>query len=136
MRYTFPHSEPLFPFGHGLSYTTFSYTNLKAQATSSFSATISLDIQNTGDRAGDEVVQLYIGDEYCSVVRPRLELKRFRRLSLNPEENRTVTFTLAKDAFAFYDEKNKDWVVEPGDFKIMTGSSSEDIRIEQRLTLK
>jgi beta-glucosidase len=127
---------PLFPFGHGLSYTTFSYSNLQTQATSSTSATVSVDIQNTGPRAGEEVVQVYVRDEYSSVVRPIKELKRFRRIALRPGELRTVTFELGKDAFAFYDVDTKDWVVEPGDFNIMIGSSSADIRSSKILALK
>lgn len=127
---------PLFPFGHGLSYTEFSYSNLQTQATSSTSATVSVDIQNTGPRAGEEVVQVYVRDEYSSVVRPIEELKRFRRIALRPGEIRTVTFELGKDAFAFYDVNTKDWVVEPGDFNIMIGSSSADIRSSKLLALK
>jgi beta-glucosidase len=126
---------PLFPFGHGLSYTTFSYSNLQTHTTSATSANVSVDIQNTGDRPGDEVVQLYVRDEYSSVVRPIMELKRFERITLDPGEKRTVTFKLEKDAFAFYDEKTEDWIVEPGDFNIMIGSSSADIRISKVLTL-
>jgi len=127
---------PLFPFGHGLSYTAFSYSNLKTNVTSPTSATVSFDIQNTGGRPGDEVVQLYLRDEYCSVVRPVKELKGFLRVSLQPGEKKAVTFELGKDAFAFYDEKTKGWIVEPGDFKIMIGNSSADIRISKILTLK
>jgi beta-glucosidase len=135
-RYFQSKAEPLFPFGHGLSYTTFSYSNLQTHATSSTSATVSVDIQNAGDRPGDEVVQLYVRDEYSSVVRPIMELKRFRRITLEPGEKRTMTFTLEKDAFAFYDEETREWNAEPGDFNIMIGSSSADIRISQPLTLK
>lgn len=127
---------PLFPFGHGLSYTTFEYSNIQTQVTSSTSAVVSVDIQNTGNRPGHEVVQLYIHDEYSSVVRPVKELKRFQRIPLKPGEKRTVTFKLEKDAFAFYDEKTEEWIVEPGDFKIMVGSSSADIRVSKMLTLK
>jgi beta-glucosidase len=126
---------PLFPFGHGLSYTTFSYSNLQTHTTSATSANVSVDIQNTGDRPGDEVVQLYVRDEYSSVVRPIMELKRFERITLDPGEKRTVAFKLEKDAFAFYDEKTEDWIVEPGDFNIMIGSSSADIRISKVITL-
>lgn len=135
-RYFQSKAEPLWPFGHGLSYTTFEYSHLQVTPTSSSSATVNIDITNTGDRAGDEVIQLYIHDEYSSVVRPTKELKRFRRITLKPGEKRTVTFTLEKDAFAFYDEKTEEWIVEPGDFKIMVGSSSADIRISKMLTLK
>jgi beta-glucosidase len=126
---------PIFPFGHGLSYTTFSYTNLQVQATSFPSAIVSVDVQNTGHLAGDEVVQVYVRDEYSSVVRPVKELKRFQRFSLQPGEKRTVTFELDKGALAFYDDKSKDWIVEPGTFEITVGSSSRDIRATASLQL-
>jgi len=110
---------------------------LKVKPTSSTSATVTIEITNTGSRAGDDVVQYYIKDAYSSVVRPLLELKRFRRITLNAGEKRTVTFTLEKDGFAFYDVVTKDWIVEPGTFEIMVGSSSRDIRatasLEQKL---
>lgn len=134
-RYFKTNPEPLFPFGHGLSYTTFEYANLSVTATSSTSATARIDITNTGDREGDEVVQLYVRDEYASVVRPAMELKRFQRLTLKPGESRTVTFNLEKDAFALYDPETSDWVVEPGTFEIMVGSSSRDIRTSEKLNL-
>jgi len=135
-RYFQSKAEPLWPFGHGLSYTSFEYSHLQVTPTSSTSATINIDIINTGERTGDEVVQLYVRDEYASVVRPKMELKRFRRITLKPDEKRTVTFILEKDAFAFYDEKTEEWTIEPGDFNIMIGSSSADIRISKMLTLK
>jgi beta-glucosidase len=135
-RYFQSKAEPLWPFGHGLSYTTFSYSDLQAHATSSTSANVSFFIKNSGDRPGDEVVQLYVRDEYASVARPAMELKRFQRITLKPGETGTVIFKLDKDVFAFYDEKIDDWVVEPGDFTIMIGSSSEDIRISKLVTLK
>jgi beta-glucosidase len=135
-RYFRSKAEPLWHFGHGLSYTSFEYSHLELKANSSTSATATVRVANTGKRPGDEVVQLYVGDEYASVVRPAMELKRFRRITLAPGEKTTVTFVLDKDAFAFYDEKTKDWVVEPGDFNIMIGSSSADIRVSKTLTLK
>ncbi|MEA2006402.1 MAG: glycoside hydrolase family 3 N-terminal domain-containing protein [Acidobacteriota bacterium] len=135
-RYFKSKAEPLWPFGHGLSYTTFEYSNLKVAPTSSTSALVSVDITNTGEREGDEVVQLYIHDEYSSVVRPIMELKRFKRITLKPGEKMTVNFTLEKDAFAFYDEKTEEWIVEPGDFNIMIRSSSADIRVSKMLLLK
>jgi len=128
-------AEPLWPFGHGLSYTAFEYKDLQVARTSSTSGTASVVITNTGDVAGDEVVQLYVKDEYASVVRPAMELKRFQRISLEPGEKNTVTFTLDKDAFAFYDESTNDWVVEPGVFEIMVGSSSQDIRVSEKLEM-
>ncbi len=135
-RYFKSKAEPLWPFGHGLSYTSFVYSNLKVKPTSSYSATVSIDIKNTGSREGDEVVQLYVQDEYCTVVRPLKELKRFKRISLKPGEKKIITFTLGKDAFSFYDAKAKEWIVEPGDFNIMVGSSSADIRVLNKVSLE
>jgi beta-glucosidase len=135
-RYFKSKAEPLWPFGHGLSYTSFKYSNLKLKPISSNSAAAAIDIVNTGKRTGDEVVQLYVSDDYSSVVRPAIELKRFKRITLKPGEKKTVKFILEKDAFAFYDVKSKSWVVEPGTFTIMVGSSSADIRISGILTLK
>jgi beta-glucosidase len=135
-RYFKSKAEPLWPFGHGLSYTSFKYSNLKLKPISSNSATATIDIVNTGKRTGDEVVQLYIQDEYSSVVRPAMELKRFKRITLKPGERKTVKFILEKDAFAFYDVKSRSWIVEPGTFTIMVGSSSRDIRATGSLELK
>jgi len=134
-RYFHTTTEPLWPFGHGLSYTNFEYSNLEVTATSPTSAAVKVDITNTGSRAGDEVVQLYISDEYCSVVRPFMELKRFKRITLSPGEKKIVTFTLARDAFAFYNPEKNDWQVEPGTFEIMVGSSSQDIRVSKKVDL-
>ncbi len=119
--------KPLFPFGHGLSYTQFEYSNLKIDVHNSH-ATISAQIKNMGKCAGDEVVQLYIRDEVASVPRPVKELKGFKRIHLAPDESRTVVFELPFDMFAFYDEAMQ-LVVEPGKIKVMIGSSSQDIRL-------
>lgn len=135
-RYFQSKAEPLWPFGYGLSYTTFVYSDLIVMATSSSDATISVDITNTGERTGDEVVQIYIRDEFASVVRPDRELKRFQRITLKPGEKRTLTFHLDKNEFAFYDEKSEKWIVEPGEFTIMAGSSSTNIQISKKLTLE
>lgn len=126
---------PIFPFGHGLSYTTFAYSDLQARASSAITAIVSVDIQNTGSRDGDEVVQLFIRDEYSSVVRPVKDLKGFRRISLQPKEKRTVVFELGKAAFAFFDAETEDWAMEPGRFEIMVGSSSQDIKAVVHLEL-
>ena len=122
---------PLYPFGHGLSYTTFEYGNLSVrpeQARSGESVDVSLTVRNVGNVAGDEVVQLYICDEYASLPRPVKELKGYRRVTLNPNEERTLTFHLPVDQLAFYDE-NLELMVEAGRTTIMVGSSSEDIRL-------
>lgn len=122
---------PLYPFGHGLSFTDFEYKDLSIngkQATVGESVDISLKIANSGPAAGDEVVQLYIRDEYATTPRPVKELKGYVRLSLQPGETRTVTFHLPVDMLAFYDE-NLELVIEAGAVKLMLGSSSEDIRL-------
>ena len=94
-----------------------------------------VDVTNTGKRTGDEIVQLYVKDDYASVVRPAMELKRFERVSLAPGETKTITFSLDEAAFAFYDEKTKTWIVEPGTFEIILGSSSRDIRATAKVEL-
>jgi beta-glucosidase len=122
--------QPLFPFGHGLSYTRFEYGGLKVEPgtiPAVGSVTISLEVKNAGERAGDEVVQLYLRDVVSSVSRPIRELKGFRRISLAPGETKTVEFVLGRDALSFLDRSLKP-VVEPGTFEVMVGSSSEDIR--------
>src|SRR5215510_10877059 len=124
--YLFASKEPLFPFGYGLSYTTFEYSNLKvtpAQIGASGRAEVSVTVTNTGKRAGDEVVQLYIRDLVSSVTRPVMELKDFRRIPLAAGESKTVNFTITPDKLSFLD-LNMNRVVEPGLFDIMVGTSS------------
>ncbi len=124
-------ATPLYPFGHGLSYTTFEYRELsieRRQATRGETVDISLIVTNTGDVCGDEVVQLYIRDEYASVPRPMKELKGYARLKLEPGASKNVTFRLPVNQLAFYDiELNL--VLEPGRIFVMVGSSSDDIRL-------
>jgi beta-glucosidase len=130
--------EPLWAFGHGLSYTDFAYGNLKVtpvKAKAGQKITVSIDVMNAGKVAGKEVVQLYVGDTACRVRRPPKELKAFEKISLAPGELKTVVFKLAKDAFSFYDTELKDWAIDPGEFEILVGSSSRDIRAKQSLTL-
>jgi beta-glucosidase len=134
-RYFQSTTDPLYCFGHGLSYTTFQYSGLKINPESPSSASVQVTVTNTGDRTGDEVVQLYVRDEYASVVRPVMELKRFQRITLKPGQKKTLSFLLDRDVFAFYDVRTGKWTVEPGDFSIMVGRSSEDIRMSQTLTL-
>ncbi|MBI5029916.1 MAG: glycoside hydrolase family 3 C-terminal domain-containing protein [Chloroflexi bacterium] len=121
---------PLFPFGHGLSYTTFEYGDLRApQATRiGESIQIAVTIKNTGAVAGKEIVQVYVRDVESALARPPKELKRFAKVALNPGESQMLTFTLDERAFAFYDVTQARWVVEPGEFEILVGSSSQDIR--------
>ena len=122
--------EVLFPFGHGLSYTTFDYSNLKTGADTIKDTDVlrvEVDVTNTGDVAGKEVVQLYVGDKVSSVIRPVKELKGFEKVALNPGETKTVSFNLGKRAFAYYNTEIKDWHVETGEFDILIGKSSRDI---------
>jgi beta-glucosidase len=131
--YMYLETKPLFPFGHGLSYTSFKYSKLKIssnQITANGQVIITVDIKNTGKREGDEVVQLYVHDVICSVKRPIKELRGFERISLNPGEAKTVTFSLPYEKLSFYDEKSHQFIVEPGTFEVMVGSSSEDIRLK------
>jgi beta-glucosidase len=120
---------PLFPFGYGLSYTTFAYSNLRASAATIRAGdplSVSIDVTNTGDRAGDEVVQLYIRDDVASEAEPVKSLKGFRRLSLQPNEKRTVTFTVGAEALALYDRQMRH-VVEPGTFTVFVGTNSDSV---------
>jgi len=130
--------EPQFPFGHGLSYTSFSYGQPKlssASIKSGDTVTVTLDITNTGKRAGAEVVQLYVHQDKCSVPRPSKELKGFKKVFLNPGDKQTVTLTLDKRSFAYFSESQNDWVVDPGQFELQIGSSSRDIRQRVSCTL-
>ena len=120
---------PLYPFGYGLSYTTFGYSNLRlstARKSASDSLTVSVDVKNTGSRAGDEVAQLYLRDDVASVAQPVKSLKGFRRVSLQPGESRTVTFRLGPDAFSLYDRQMRR-VVEPGTFTVYVGTNSDEL---------
>ena len=123
--------EPLFPFGYGLSYTAFEYGKLKLSSdemNASGSIQLSCTVKNVGDVAGKEVVQLYVGDEKCSVLRPLKELKGFQKISLQPGEEKSVTFTITPDMLEFFDDKRHEWCAEPGKFKLYVGASSSDIR--------
>ena len=123
---------PLFPFGHGLSYTRFEYSDLQLSA-SQFATSEGLKVQcqvrNAGARPGKEVVQLYVRDVQSSLVRPEKELKAFAKVSLEAGETKTVTFTLDQEAFWFYNPAAGGWQVEPGEFEILLGASSRDIRL-------
>jgi len=130
--------EPLFPFGFGLSYTSFSYTNLRlstAQIRPGESLSVSIDIRNTGSRAGKEVVQLYVRDLQSRLVRPPKELKGFHKVALQPGEQKTLTFTLKPRDLSYYDPAVHGWVAEPGDFEVLVGASSRDIRAVGRFNL-
>lgn len=142
-RWTDLHSEdrPLFAFGHGLSYTTFEYSKPMADKktisltdsrsiSSVDSITISVKVKNTGRVFGKEVVQLYIADVKSSLPRPVKELKAFRKIGLQPGEEKTVYFTLGKDALSYFDDKKHEWVAEPGKFEAIIAASAEDVRGE------
>jgi beta-glucosidase len=128
-------SGPLYPFGHGLSYTTFNYRDLKVTGTigATSAATVSVNVENTGKRAGDEVVQLYIRQDHTSVTRPVMELKGFERIHLNPGERREIAFTVGFDQVKFW--KDGRWISEAGKVNLMVGSSSEDIRLRGDATI-
>lgn len=131
--------KPLFAFGHGLSYTEFSYGKASADSksmTGDGSITVSLDITNTGKTTGKEVVQLYISDMKSSLPRPEKELKDFRKIELEPGETSTVTFTIEKEDLSYFDPEKHDWVAEPGKFKALIGSASDDIRAEVSFALE
>lgn len=126
--------EPLFPFGYGLSYTTFEYNGIsidKKEINDNETVTVTVKVKNTGNVAGKEIVQLYVRDVQSSVIRPEKELKGFEKVELKPGEEKSVTFTLDKRAFAYYNVDIKDWYVETGDFEILVGSSSKDIRLKE-----
>ncbi len=127
-RYLDSPNSPLFPFGYGLSYTIFSYRNVKISSSSikeNESLTVSVQVENTGKRAGEEVVQLYLRDDFATVTRPVKELKGFKKISLNPGERRTVEFIITPDAMSFYNLAMKK-IVEPGTFTVYVGGNSVD----------
>ena len=124
-----------YPFGFGLSYTSFEYSNLLIEKLGETDYKVKADIKNVGEVAGDEVVQLYVDDMVSSVITPFKELKGFERITLQPGETKTVEFTLDFDSFRLLN-KDYEWVVENGDFDIMIGASSEDIRLSQVITIK
>jgi len=129
--------EPLFPFGHGLSYTRFEMGSLRAvqRARAGENVRVSVEVRNVGERAGKEVVQVYVADPQSSLPRPPKELKDFQKVKLEPGETRTLEFELDARAFAFYDPLRKDWVVEPGEFEVLVGSSARDIRVKTAVIL-
>ena len=129
----------LYPFGHGLSYTTFQYGKPTASAktiNADESLTITIPVKNTGDMAGKETVQLYIGDDAASVLRPVKELKGFNKVTLAPGAEETVTFTIRPEDLKFYDEATSSWKAEPGKFRAYIGASSTDIRATVPFELK
>ncbi|HVF44627.1 MAG TPA: glycoside hydrolase family 3 C-terminal domain-containing protein [Pyrinomonadaceae bacterium] len=135
-------TKPLFPFGHGLSYTTFRYSNLTVRPSPTGDGTspaplyeISFDVTNTGRREGADVAQVYVGDTHSKIARPAKELKGFSKVSLRPGETRRVTVRLNARAFSYYDADAKDWRTDPGDFDILVGRSSEQIELRGKATV-
>lgn len=131
--------DVLFPFGYGLSYTTFAYSNLrldKKEMKDTDTVTVSVDVTNTGDRTGKEIVQLYVADRESTVIRPEKELRDFAKVELAPGETKTVSFTLGKRAFAYYNTTIHDWHVETGDFDILIGKSSRDIVLSESVKVE
>ncbi len=131
--------EPLFAFGHGLSYTTFQYSNLKVGRGGDADhpgATVEFEITNTGKRAGAEVAQVYVQDVKASVARPVKELKGFQKVALQPGETKKVAVPLDRGAFAYFDEKQGAWVAEAGEFRVLVGASARDVRQVSGVTLE
>ncbi len=129
----------MFPFGHGLSYTTFEYD--KASLSSNLmegdkSITVTVPVTNIGKVAGKEVVQLYIADEKSSLPRPLKELKGFKKVELNPSQTKVVKFEITPDDLKFFDDKAHEWIAEPGKFKVYIGSSSTDIKSTLQFSYK
>lgn len=128
---------PQYEFGYGLSYTNFEYSNLKLSSTkmkANEKITVSCSIRNTGKYAGEEIVQLYLRDKVASVVRPVKELKDFKKIMLRAGETKTIQFIINREELSFYDQK-LNWIAEPGDFDLMIGASSSDIRLKASFEL-
>ena len=131
--------EPIFPFGYGLSYTTFGYSDINTNTTSakdSDDITISVKVKNTGKIAGKEVVQLYVHEQETEIARPENELKHFEKVSLLPGEEKTVSFKLTSRDFAYYNAKSHDWVVKSGKFDVLVGSSSRNLPLKQTIDIQ
>src|ERR1019366_2757808 len=137
--YMYFKGEPLFPFGYGLSYSTFEYSNLQLSSPrldKTGNVAVGVQVENTGKRAGEEVIQFYVRHTRSSVSRPSKELKGFRRVKLQPDEKKTVTFTLAAESLAWWNEKSGGWEVEAEPVELLIGSSSADIRLSQTLPVE
>jgi beta-glucosidase len=128
--------KPLFPFGHGLSYTTFKYDNLRIKKTGPAAGEVVFDVKNTGRVAGAETAQLYVGPQHPPVPRPVRELKGFARIQLAPGETRTVTIPLGERAFEFFDPPKNQWTLAAGTFDVFIGASSRDLRLSQAVKIQ
>ena len=136
--YMYFRQKPLYPFGYGLSYTTFSYSNLRTSAEQlkrDGQITVSLDVRNTGSRAGDEVVQMYVAHLHSKVERPIEELKGFKRIALEPGETKTVTLPLKASALAYWNSAKGAFEVEPDQVNVTVGTSSADIKLQQAVSI-
>ena len=136
--YMYFRQKPLYPFGYGLSYTTFSYSNLRTSAEQlkrDGQITVSLDVRNTGSRAGDEVVQMYVAHLHSKVERPIEELKGFKRIALEPGETKTVTLPLKASVLAYWNSAKGAFEVEPDQVNVMVGTSSADIKLQQAVSI-
>ncbi|HEY0758080.1 MAG TPA: glycoside hydrolase family 3 C-terminal domain-containing protein [Acidisarcina sp.] len=134
--YTSMNKKPLFPFGYGLTYTKFAFSNLAVSPQSGAGEfSVSFDVANTGARAGAEVAQLYLGDPSASIKRPERELEGFQKVRLDPGQSQHVTLTLDKRSFSYWDETAHDWRADPGKFTVFVGDSSEDTPLTASLTL-
>jgi beta-glucosidase len=138
-------TKPLFPFGYGLSYTTFAYSNLTIKLLSGASSggassgpryEVAFDVKNTGNRGGADVAQVYVRDAHTNVVRPAKELKGFARVNLRPGETKRTSVVLDGRAFSYYDVGAKGWRAEPGEFEVLVGRSSADIELRGKLILE
>ena len=130
---------PLFPFGHGLSYTNFDYSDIEVSSeriSNRDSVTVTAAITNSGRRAGKEVVQLYVRDPAASVQRPEKELRGFQKVALAPGESKTIRFVLTERDFAYYSTRHGQWIAESGEFELLVGASSRDVRLRAPLTLQ
>jgi beta-glucosidase len=131
--------DVLYPFGHGLSYTTFEYSDLQSsrnRMSDTDALTVKVKVKNAGNLAGKEIIQLYVRDTKSSVFRPQKELKGFAKVDLNPGEETKVEFELSRRAFAFFNPDIKDWQIESGEFEILIGASARDIRLRETITIE
>ena len=136
--YMYFKGTPLFPFGFGLSYTSFHYSNLQTSAgevAAGHDFSVRVDVKNTGTRAGDEVVQMYVSHLKSKVIRPAKELKGFERVTLQPGESKTVQFPLATEALAYWDDSHARWTVEKDQIRVMVGGSSDDDKATKMLSV-
>ena len=131
--------KPLFPFGFGLSYTTFAFSHLQVTpsvASPNEPITVSFDVKNTGQRAGAEVAQVYVGDPSATVRRPVKELQGFKRVYLTPGQSQRVSVTLDRRSLAYWDVKTNGWKVDPGKFVVYVGDSDENVPLQQAFTVR